>query len=93
MDNHILSMRFIAQWFVRLMETYKFLETSAFLVIAILGIKLLLSIVVHFYPESSLGSFLSSRLTEIAMSMLTIFIFFVPIIVSRFLRIKQDLSQ
>lgn len=31
----ILAMRFIAQWFVKLMEKYQFLETSAFIVIAI----------------------------------------------------------
>ena len=36
----ILAMRFVAQGFVRLMEKYAFLETSAFIVIALLGFKL-----------------------------------------------------
>ena len=39
----ILAMRFIAQWFVKLMGTYPFLESAAFIVIGILGLKLSLS--------------------------------------------------
>jgi len=78
----ILAMRFIAQWFVRLMEQYKFLETAAFVVIAILGIKLTLSIYEHFYPQSSLSHFLSSHTADIGISVLTVAIFFVPIITS-----------
>lgn len=78
----ILSMRFIAQWFVKLMEKYTFLETSAFIVIAILGIKLFLSFVEHFYPTSILTSFLQSHNAEIATSILTVSIFFIPIITS-----------
>lgn len=78
----ILAMRFIAQWFVKLMEKYSFLETAAFVVIAILGIKLLLSIYEHFYPETSLSKFLSSHTADITISILTVAIFFVPIITS-----------
>jgi YkoY family integral membrane protein len=44
----ILAMRFIAQWFVKLMGKYTFLETAAFIVIGILGLKLLLSLYEHF---------------------------------------------
>jgi YkoY family integral membrane protein len=54
----ILAMRFIAQWFVKLMEKYNFLETSAFIVIGILGLKLLLSLYEHFYPNSAVSEFL-----------------------------------
>lgn len=54
----ILAMRFVAQRFVKLMEKYPFLETAAFLVIAILGIKLLSSVYSHFYPCTSLALFL-----------------------------------
>ncbi len=78
----ILAMRFIAQWFVNLMEKYNFLETAAFVVIAILGIKLLLSIYEHFYPETSLSKFLSSHTADISISILTVAIFFIPIITS-----------
>ena len=48
----ILAMRFIAQWFVKLMEKYTFLETSAFIVILMLSLKLLMSLVSHYQPES-----------------------------------------
>ena len=78
----ILAMRFIAQWFVKLMEKYSFLETAAFIVIAILGLKLLLSLVEHFYPESGLSKFLGSHTADIGISVLTVAIFFVPITTS-----------
>ena len=82
----ILAMRFIAQWFVTLMEKYAFLETSAFIVIAILGIKLLLSIYEHFEPKSALSLFLSSHAADIGISVLTVSIFFVPILLTRLMR-------
>ena len=78
----ILAMRFIAQWFVKLMEKYKFLETAAFVVIAILGIKLLLSIYEHFYPLTGLSIFLKSHTADITISVLTVSIFFIPILTS-----------
>jgi YkoY family integral membrane protein len=80
----ILSMRFIAQWFVKLMGKYSFLETAAFIVIAILGIKLSLSLVEHFSPKSSLAVFLKGETADIIMSITTVSIFFIPIITSRF---------
>ncbi len=78
----ILAMRFIAQWFVKLMEKYNFLETAAFVVIAILGIKLVMSLYEHFYPESALSQFLGSHTADIGISVLTVAIFFIPIITS-----------
>jgi YkoY family integral membrane protein len=75
----ILAMRFIAQWFVKLMEKYSFLETAAFIVIGILGLKLTISIFEHFNPESSISKFLSSHTADIGISVLTVAIFFVPI--------------
>ena len=76
----ILAMRFIAQWFVKLMGKYSFLETAAFIVIAILGIKLTLSLYEHFYPESSFSKFLGSHAADIGISILTVSIFFIPIV-------------
>lgn len=78
----ILAMRFIAQWFVKLMEKYKFLEVSAFVVIGILGVKLSLSLVEHFMPKSYLSGVLSSHYMEIGFSLLTVAIFLIPIITS-----------
>jgi len=78
----ILAMRFIAQWFVKLMEKYSFLETAAFIVIAILGLKLALSVVELFYPESSFSKFLGSHNADMGISIITVSIFFIPIITS-----------
>ncbi len=72
----ILAMRFIAQWFVKLMEKYNFLETAAFVVIAVLGLKLTFSLYEHFYP----GSVFEGPSADIIMSILTVSIFFIPII-------------
>ncbi len=80
----ILAMRFIAQWFVSLMNKYSFLETAAFIVIGILGLKLMLSLYEHFYPESSFSQFLGSHGADIGISVLTVMIFFVPILTSTF---------
>lgn len=54
----ILAMRFVAQKFVKLLEKYPFLDTCAFIVIAMLGLKLTLSVVGHYYPCSSLTMFM-----------------------------------
>lgn len=54
----ILAMRFVAQYFVRLLERYPFLEVCAYLVIGLLGLKLLSSVYTHFYPCTSLTEFL-----------------------------------
>jgi YkoY family integral membrane protein len=96
----ILAMRFVAQWFVKLMSKYAFLETSAFIVIGVLGIKLLLSSYTHFYPCSEISIFIEGSLEcnkannipnpptheisngDIITSILTLSIFFVPILTS-----------
>lgn len=80
----ILAMRFIAQWFVKLMEKYAFLETCAFIVIAILGVKLALSLYEHFYPETGFSKFLGSHAADIGISVITVSIFFIPILTSTF---------
>ena len=54
----ILAMRFVAQGFVKLMEKYPFLDTCAYLVIGILGLKLTLSAMAHFYPCHGFAIFL-----------------------------------
>ena len=54
----ILAMRFVATGFVKLMEKYPFLNTCAYLVIGLLGTKLTLSLITHFYPCSAFALFL-----------------------------------
>jgi YkoY family integral membrane protein len=80
----ILAMRFVAQLFVKLMEKYPFLETSAFVVIGVLGIKLSLSIIEHFYPSSGFTKLMTSEYTEIYFSLITISIFFIPLLYNMF---------
>ena len=77
----ILGMRFIAQWFVKLMGKFPFLETSAFVVIGVLGFKLgILSLYRHFRPEDAFSQFLGSHTAEIGTSIITLLIFVVPIL-------------
>ncbi|WP_292010242.1 DUF475 domain-containing protein [Chryseobacterium sp.] len=78
----ILAMRFIAQWFVKLMQKFPFLETAAFIVIAVLGLKLSFSLYEHFYPKSPLSLFLSGHIMEILISGVTVLIFLLPILTS-----------
>ncbi|WPQ64648.1 TerC family protein [Chitinophaga sancti] len=78
----ILAMRFVAQGFVRLMEKYPFLETAAFLVIGVLGIKLLLAVYEHFFEGNAFATFLGSHEADWATSIITVSIFLVPILTS-----------
>lgn len=78
----ILAMRFVAQWFVKLLERFPFLETSAFLVIGILGLKLILSIPDHFYPEEPWAKAIESETADLLVSALTAGLFFIPILTS-----------
>jgi predicted tellurium resistance membrane protein TerC len=75
-------MRFVAQAFVRLMEKYPFLETAAFVVIGILGIKLTISFFTHFYPDTALTHFLDGEEADLYLSILTVGVFVVPILTS-----------
>lgn len=76
----ILAMRFVAKHFVVLMERYPSLEKAAFLVIGILGIKLCLSVLVHFFPQYS---WIESEQFDMYVSALTLVIFALPIIIAR----------
>lgn len=78
----ILAMRFVAQGFVKLMEKYPFLETSAFVVIAFLGVKLTISLVTHFYPGSVITKFLDSEHADLIVSLGTVSIFALPVLTS-----------
>lgn len=78
----ILAMRYVAQAFVKLMERFPFLETAAFTVIGLLGIKLFLALITHFMPNSSFTEMLESETTDAIVSLLTILIFAVPIATS-----------
>jgi len=79
----ILAMRFVAQWFVRLMEEYRFLETCSFMVLGVLGLKMMLSFAGHLYPGATFNSLVESHQADIITSGLTAAIFFIPVLTSR----------
>jgi YkoY family integral membrane protein len=78
----ILAMRLVAQGFVLLMARYPFLEVAAFIVIGILGLKLLLSLVEHFAPTHPFSVFLSSEAAEVGLTALTVGVFLLPLLSS-----------
>ena len=78
----ILAMRFVAQAFVSLMEKFTFLETIAFIVIGILGLKLASSLFTHFYPGSPVTEAIEGERADLFVSIFTVAIFIIPVITS-----------
>ncbi len=78
----ILAMRFVAQAFVKLMEKFTFLETVAFVVIGVLGIKLTASLYTHFYPGTPFSELLESKKMDLFVSLFTVAVFLVPVATS-----------
>ena len=76
----ILAMRLVAQAFVLLMAKYPFLETAAFVVIGLLGLKLVLSLVEHYFPAHPFSRFLGSETADAGLTMLTVAIFGLPLL-------------
>ena len=74
----ILAMRLVAQAFVLLMGKYPFLETAAFVVIGLLGLKLLLSLAEHGWPAHPVTAFLRSEAADAGLTVLTVAVFGVP---------------
>ena len=76
----ILAMRFVAQYFVGLMEKFPFLQTTAFIVIGVLGLKLFSSIFCKVFPEmESVCGWLESETSEWVLSLTCLLIFLLPI--------------
>jgi len=85
----ILAMRFVAQGFVKLMEKYIFLETIAFIVIGVLGVKLSASLYTHFAKGTALADFLESEDMDLFVSIFTVAIFVIPVLTSQFLNFPK----
>ena len=86
----ILAMRFVAQWFVKLLEKYPFLETSAFLVIGILGVKLFIALPCHFFEDHQWVLWLESEVADLIVSIITAAFFFVPILFAEVFHKKSN---
>lgn len=76
----ILAMRFVATWFVKVIKIYPYLETSAFIVIALLGLKLIVSGTVDYTSWVNVKHILESHWFDLAFSSVMMAIFFVPMI-------------
>ncbi|MGY3091168.1 YkoY family integral membrane protein [Hymenobacter sp. UYAg731] len=85
----ILAMRLVAQGFVLLMGKYPFLETAAFVVIGILGIKLMLSLMAHFLPGHPLSEALESEAADVVITVVTVASFAVPWATSLLFNVPQ----
>lgn len=85
----ILAMRYVAQAFVKLMERFPFLETAAFSVIGLLGIKLFLALITHFMPHTAFTETVESETTDAIVSLITVLIFVVPIATSYLLGVPK----
>lgn len=80
----ILAMRYVAQYFVKLLSDHPDLEVSAFWVIALLGLKLLLSVMSIIAPGNKLAVMLESELADWFVSLLTLLVFIVPLGINGF---------
>lgn len=77
----ILAMRFVAQKFSVLMEKFPKLEATAFIVILLLGIKLILSGLADWFPQlKSVKETMASHTFDFAFSCFTMIIFFFPLL-------------
>lgn len=89
----ILAMRFVSQWFVALIERFPRLTTSAYVVIAILGLKLVLVGVCGYIPAAHLLlEEMHSETFDMWFSASMLSIFFVPV-VGPLLRRKKGVTN
>lgn len=76
----ILAMRFVAQKFVKILELYPSLEKVTFIVIALLGVKLILSGICDYIPGNSITPILNDHKTDMFFSAGILLLFLVPVI-------------
>ena len=80
----ILAMRFVAQYFSVLMEKFPKLEATAFVVILLLSIKLILSGFADWLPGLSwLKSIMDNHMFDFIFSGITMVIFFFPLLMPK----------
>ena len=78
----IFAMRFAAQIFVTLLEKFPFLENTAFIVIGLLGLKLIASYVGDLTKSSMLQTLLNGHQSDLWVSLTTVGVFILPILTS-----------
>lgn len=78
----IITMRIVAGYFVKLMERFPFLDSVAFLVIGILGLRLCADFACVYYPHNPFCMFLETEHADLYFSLTTVAVFALPIITS-----------
>ncbi len=78
----ILAMRYAAQGFVTLMNKFPFLESLAFVVIGILGVKLAASYGCEFFSDTIFCHILNGHNADLIISVFTTSVFVVPVLTS-----------
>ncbi|HXH18588.1 MAG TPA: hypothetical protein VNJ07_05850 [Chitinophagales bacterium] len=78
----ILAMRFAAQGFVLLMNKFNFLEALAFVVIGILGMKLVASYACEFFHNTRFCEIMNGHHADLIISIVTTSVFVVPVLTS-----------
>jgi len=76
----IFCMRYVAGIFVKLMEKFPFLENVAYVVIGLLGIKLVLSLFQHILTGNFISTFVGNSHFDLIFSLGTLVVFIVPVI-------------
>lgn len=71
----ILAMRFASKYFVILLERYPGLEATTYMVITLLGLKLMVSGAVHYMSMPALETLLNSEYTDLGFSALILIVF------------------
>lgn len=84
----ILAMRFVAQGFIRLMERFPFLDAVAFIVIGILGLKLVISFVCEKF-DNAFCVVINGHNADLYLSLGTVGLFVLSIILSLLLPRKK----
>ena len=77
----IIAMRTVAVYFVKLMERHPLLSHSAFVVILLLGLKLMLESIGHYYPNP-VSHLLESEHADMYFSIGTVAVFLLPLLYS-----------
>lgn len=81
----ILAMRFVASWFVSLIQRFPTLETSAFIVIWMLGLKLIFSALADYSVLlTGVRALMKTSLFDLVFSSFLMIIFFIPLLIKRY---------
>ena len=86
----IITMRIVAGYFVKLMQRFPFLDTVAFIIIGVLGIRLCLEFTCAQFGNNPVCNMLSGESADMYFSLLTIGIFFTPIASSLLLKFPKS---